>query len=352
MTAKRIAGVSLTFSWTSLIGALDGVLRALGAARPFHELMGVTGFAFRLALTEEAGVLAAAPAAAAVGLRSALPLLENAGVGLELMEARPDEPAYGDRRHEALRAMRRSIDRGRPAIAYDLHVPEFGIVGGYDDAAGTLTVSTLMSGQFGATLAERRWPVPERRGPMIVLVPGRLRPVDPGGAAVTALRFAVAYAEAGDPDDSTGATHGLAAYARWRECFERGEPIDPAGNARAIQTVQAARRDAARFLRESGFGAPAAGALAKAAEAYERVALAVSRMATLFPYPAGGDPTSPAGRHVALAALRDAEAHEREALEQVRAALASLPEEGADSRMRGALLLFRRIFGRRAASDE
>jgi len=176
-----------------------------------------------------------------------------------------------------------------------------------------------MSGQYGETLAESRWPVPERERRLIALLIGDRQPIDPTRAYRDALRFAVEYAKRGDPGDPTRAIHGFAALVRWRTAFEAGLPIDPAGNAHAIQTVQTARRDAARFLRESvAARAPAmAGTAAEAATAYDRVALAFSRMATLFPYPAGGDVGSPAGRMVAVSALREAEEHERQALELI-----------------------------------
>jgi hypothetical protein len=54
-----------------------------------------------------------------------------------------------------------------------------------------------------------------------------------------------------------------------------------------------------------------------AAAAYDRAALAFSRMATLFPYPSGGDVSGAAGRLVAAGALREAEEHERTALSAI-----------------------------------
>jgi hypothetical protein len=349
MARKQLADIPLTITWTTLIGALHGVLRFLGEPIAPDELMGVTGFAFRLALTERDGVLAATSAAASVDLPRALPLLENGGRALTLLQASPGTAEFISRRDEALRAIHRSVDRGRPAIAFDLHLPEFGIVRGYDADARTLTVSSLLSGQFGAMLPESRWPVPERVGRVTVLLPGGRRPRPGARVHAAALRFAAGYAEHGDPGDPTGATHGLAAYARWRRAFEAAEPIDAAGNARAIQTVQAARRDAARFLRGIATLYPgAAPSLTAAASAYEGVALAFSRMATLFPYPAGGDVTGAAGRYVALSALGAAEGQERVALDRIREALPQMPAATADSATEPARPLLGRLFrGRR-----
>lgn len=323
MTARRIANVDIEVAWTSLAGALAGALRALGEPRSIAEIMGLGGLAFRLALPAEGGVLAAGPAAAAIDIDRVAPLLRNAGRRLEVIAGRTDDRDAAKRRERVLKQIRKGIDRGRPALAYDLHIPEFGIIHGYDDRAHTLTVSSMMSRQYGDMLPESRWPVPERHGRFIVLLLGDRERVDIRRALRDALRYALAYAEHGEPGDPTSATHGLAAWRRWREAFERGEPIDPSGHARLIQTVQAARHAAAAFLRATADG-PAAVSLQEAAGAYDRVVLALSRMATLFPYPNGGDIDGQGGRIVALSALREAEAAERAALAHIEAALRML----------------------------
>jgi hypothetical protein len=264
-------------------------------------------------------VIAAGSAAAAIDFGRVLALYRNTGRTFELIEALPSDRRFAKQREKAIAQMRKNIKRGRPAIAFDLHLPEFGIVFGYDDRAHTLEVSSLMSGQYGTTLAESRWPVPERTERLIVLLVGKEQRVERTRAYGDALRFAVEYASAGDPRDPTHAAHGLAAFAVWRVAFEQGREIEPAGHARMIQTVQTARRDAARFLRECvEVEMPAAAERAGvAAAAYDRAALAFSRMATLFPYPAGGDVTGAAGRLVALGALREAEDQERAALNMI-----------------------------------
>jgi hypothetical protein len=319
MTAIRLPNVTLAPNWTTLVGALEGAFCALGDTVHTHTLMGTTGHAFRITLTEEDGVLAAAPAAPALDLDRAVRLYRNTGRTIDVRTATTAQRDYPKRRARALRDIQRTIKRGRPAIAYDIHLPEYGIIHGFDDRARILYVSSLMSGQYGEALPESRWPVPERTGRMIVLLVGDRGRYDPARARHDALRFALDYAANGDPGDPTGATHGLAAFVRWRAAFERGLPIDPAGNARLIQTVQTARRDAARFLREVAAGEPHRGpALLDAATAYDRGALALSRMATLFPYPAGGDVTGAGGKIVAVGALAEAEAQERAALAAIR----------------------------------
>ncbi len=62
----------------------------------------------------------------------------------------------------------------------------------------------------------------------------------------------------------------------------------------------------------------------EAAAAYDAVALAFSRMATLFPYPSGGEVESRGTRMAAAAALREAEAQERVAVTLLRSAVAAM----------------------------
>ena len=323
MGQKRLANVAIAANWTTLVGALEGALRALGEPQPTHTLMGITGHAFRTTVTEATGVIAAAPAGVAVDFARVLPLYRNSGRTLELVTSARDRRDFPKRRERALKQIRKSIDRGRPAIVYDIHIPEFGLVSGYDDRARTLTVSSLMSAQYGETLPESRWPVPERGEPLAVLLIGDRARVDPTRALREALRFAVEHAEQGEPGDPTGATHGLAALGRWAEAFERGAPIDASGNARLVQTVQTARRDAARFLREtaSTLRDPVTSTLNEAAAVYDRVALTLSQMATLFPYPSGGDVEGPGPRLLAGRTLREVERREREAVRLLREAL-------------------------------
>lgn len=324
MGRKVLDGAAVAHNWVSIAGALEGALRFLGEAMPAAWVMGVSGHAFRLALPV-AGEVAAPGAEAALDLDRAAALHRNLGRKVEVVVAHQGERGYARRRDEAIRRINREIDRGRPAVVYDLQLPQFGLVKGYDDRAGLWYVSTVISGQYGETLPLARWPVPERPGVVMAVLLGDRARTDPRRAVVDALRFAVAYAGGGDPGDGSGALHGFAAYVRWGEAFTRGEPVSAAGNAAAVQALQSARRDAAAFLRGDATRLlpAAAPALRQAAAAYDAEVLAVSRMMTMFPFPSGGDPANPAARMVAAGALREALAREREAIDALRAALAA-----------------------------
>ncbi len=323
MGRELLSGVALVMNWCSLAGALEGALRFLGQPVTTPRVMGISGHAFRLALPLAGGEVAAPGAETAIDLERATALYRNLGRAFEVIAAWPDARDYAGRRAEAVKRVNKSIDRGAPAIVYDLHLPQFGLVTGYDDRAGTWSVRTMLSPQYGGELPLGRWPVPENPGPVVALIPAGRKRIEPRRAVLEALRFAVSYAERGDPGDPTGAVHGFAAYERWGEAFTRGEPISTAGNTALVMALQSARRDAAAFLRaDAAAQLPgAAAALIEAAAAYDAEALAISRMMTMFPYPSGGDPANVASRVVAAGALREALVHERRAIAAISALL-------------------------------
>ncbi len=325
MARAILAGAEPADNWTSLAGALEGALRFLGEPVTRPWVMGVSGYAFRLALPTTDGVAAAGPVEAAFDPKRIAGLLRNLGRKIEIVAAPPDRHEYVKRRAEVIGRVRKSIDRGLPVAVYGLHLPRFGLVKGYDDRAGLWFVASLLSAQYGEALPLDRWPVPERADPVLAVFLGDRTRSDPRHAVLAALRYAVTYADEGEPGDPTGAVHGLVAYRRWQEVFAHGASLSSAGNTLLAHLLQAARRDAAAFLRADATRLlpEAAPALRRAAAAYDAEVLALSRLVTLFPFPGGGNPDNPATRLSAAATLREALAREEEALAALREVLAT-----------------------------
>lgn len=313
MGRKQISAVQLPDNWTSAAGALEGALRSWGDSASTAWIMGVSGFAFRFALP--LAPLAAGGGQAAFDPDRLARRIRLLGYKAEVVYARRDGREYGRRRADAIKLVHKSIDRGIPAIVHDLHLPQFGLVTGYDDRAGLWSVRSMMSGQTGDRLPVDRWPVPERAEPVFALTLTGKTKTDRRQAVQEALHVAAAYAAQGEPGDPSGALHGRAALLRWADAFARGEPLDPYGNALLVHALQSARRDAAAFLSEAGRLLPErAPALERAAAAYRAEVFALSRMMTMFPFPSGGDPINPAARIVATGALREVLDREEEAV--------------------------------------
>jgi len=323
MGRKILTGVSAVSNWTSVAGALEGALISLGSTLDRTAIMGLSGHAFRLAIRTSSDGIADGESSVCFDYARALQLYANLGYRMEQVSARPADREYARRREDAIRQIRRSIDHNTPAVVYDLQLPEFGLVKGYDDRAGVFYVSTTVSAQYGEVLPLAQWPAPEHlRWVEVVLLGGRHR-IERRKAEHAALAFAVDYAEHGDPRGPGDTAHGFAAYERWLEGYAQPDRLIRYGNARCIQVVQAARQDAARFLRDIardyavGIGA----ALKQAASAYDEEALALSRLASLFPYPNGGDVSSPGNLAAGAASLRQAYTQERAAIAHLKTAL-------------------------------
>jgi len=88
--------------------------------------------------------------------------------------------------------------------------------------------------------------------------------------------------------------------------LESDTAISPHGQSYCIQALQSARSDAATCLRTEAKTRPHAEVFQGAAAAYGAVVLELSRMATLFPYPNGGDVVSTGSRRAGAAHLRRA----------------------------------------------
>jgi len=120
--------------------------------------------------------------------------------------------------------------------------------------------------------------------------------------------------------------HGRQAYQFWRTTLvATGMPLhgpEPGrGHSYNLRVLHAARRDAAAYLTELAGRYPEADALGRAAEAYRRVAEALSEAVSLVPYPG----TDLAERRTAVAACLDrAVAAETEGVEAIERALRAL----------------------------
>lgn len=312
----RLIAATYPVRWTSITGALEGVLQALGAPLSPVDVSVRSGHAFRFALTATPDGAFGPDGPNSFSSGSALPLYEGLGRRFEAIETPAAASDRAKRRAEALKHIKKSVDRGRPAIVYGLHLPEFGIVRGYD--GDDLIAATTVSPQYGERIRAAQWPAPGRPLPIRVFLPAKPLKIDRERAFDRLLRFAVRYARDGErdaPADGAVAVTGFAAFERWIVVLEGSEAISPHGHAYCIQALQAGRNDAAMLLRAESAKRPAvATPLAEAAAAYRAEVLELSRLATLFPYPNGGDISSTGSRRAGAAGVRRALAAEQAAV--------------------------------------
>lgn len=305
-------------NWTTLAGAVETVLEAVGVPLPRHAVMGLSGFAFTFAFVEgREGSPAPASIHAFDGYDLEARLLRT-GVRFERFVGGPEA------RREALEWVAARAERGVPVIAWALRLREWGIVVRCDRETESFAVADLLTPEVGPTVGWEEWPFAGER--VDLLAPVECTDPDASTVVREALEDAVRFLEGAVPSVNLAA--GAVALEAWAHALAAGHAIDRRGNAYCLAAVHAARSDAARFCEEIAESfPPAAAGLAAAAHALRSEASELSRLVTLFPYPTGGPGAlaSEGLRRSAAAALRRAADLERAAAAHLRDALSELP---------------------------
>lgn len=224
---------------------------------------------------------------------------------------------------EALEMIQDSIDRGIPAVGWDLLIPEFGIIYGYDDGESVLHVK-------------------DPRGD------GKL-PYEKLGRGQATETFVLTLTDSFDISKElmlSGALdmiidharrrqhkyelpkyeNGLKAYDAWIQAFTN-RTVDAFGNSYNTSVVYDARKHAYRFLRGLAMDWNGVSTLAKevrkraecAAEHYAKVEQSLAALNEMFPFPDGGTPNDPVHAERAITQLNAAKAAEEKGLLELEA---------------------------------
>jgi hypothetical protein len=317
LAKEKILKAGFVPNWCSFAGALHGALRAVGGDPGVDAVMGLTGWAFRIAVNEGPEGLIDDGVWLAANHEASLDLYSNLGYEIDWLHGAGEE-ALALKDH-AVKRIRKSLDGGLPVVAFGLHTPEYGLIRGYNDNARTLLVSTMSQEQTGEVLPLAQWPpAPERR--LDLFFPGMPRAVDKDAALMAALNFACDLAERGEGPEferMTGTSHGFQAFELWAEALAEGRGRNTRAHAHNAQVVLSARRHAASFLRGEASGQGSA-RLEAAASGYQKEVLEWSQFCSLFPYPGVGEIEGTAALSEAAGYLRRALIHERVAIDHLR----------------------------------
>lgn len=314
-------------SWTTAADGLYAMLKAAGETITQSMAMGLTGHAFRINIVPSSVHIAGPTAYSFADILSRG--LENLGYQSAYVDGMSGtlgtnsnllDPALlsreaMDRRGinrllpEALDLIHRSLDKGIPVLAWDLFLPEFGLIYGYDDERRLLHAcecgkrETLEYEKLGRGVMEEIFVLALAGGGKTAFKQRLGR----------ALAMILEHYDGQEKEDSTGSVKGLAAYDAWIGAFRRGE-IEPNGNAYNIAVVRDARNHAVRFLKEAAEQLAAAGDIAgnspdipdlfrKAAYEYNEMLGHFSVLKHLFPFPQGGHPDDPEASAKAISLL-------------------------------------------------
>jgi hypothetical protein len=159
----------LDITWdgvTDPTGYLFSFAKALSRAvqaSPWHEyaedIIATSGFAFRMWVAEDM-----CPSATSIWKwDDQKPWVESGGIACSYVgRVWGQEDIEEQKRLEAIEVIKRSIDQGIPAVVWDIGVPEWGLVTGYDDKRETfvtLAINLSEGGMAYDTLGKREIPI-------------------------------------------------------------------------------------------------------------------------------------------------------------------------------------------------
>lgn len=313
-------------TWTSVGWTMCRMLSCTEQKLSLPMVMGLTGHAFRITICHD-DVHIAGPTM--YPFREILRRgLQNIGWSCRIVETQTKRNVPGDNANlidpmlltataknkrapqeelaAALELIHHSIDKGIPVLSWDLFVPEFSVIYGYDDEQRLLTVMEGMK--------EDKLPYEHLgRGTLedlFVLALEERTVKDQRPILRDALEMIIDHYRGRDAPTDRG-ERGLRAYEVWVNAFHGGN-IEPNGNSYNTAVVQEARRLAADFLSE--VSAEWQGSddtderirtlSAEAALLYRQMAEQMQVLVELFPFPAGGEPNKKENRDRAVKVLQ------------------------------------------------
>ncbi|GAA0399310.1 hypothetical protein [Paenibacillus motobuensis] len=255
----------------------------------------------------------------------------NLGVRTRYEGGPTSMPPTPEELERALELIQWSLDRGIPVMAWDLFVPDFGIIYGYNDETRTLRCRHVT--KDGELPYEKlgRGQAPE----LYVMAVTETIVVDKRTMLRGALQLAVRHAhEQGYKRENSNYRNGLAGYDAWIEAFGHRN-VEVYGNSLHGVMHYDQRVFAAEFMKQVSTelqGESAADKqlrfLAKqAAVHYDNVANNFTKFVMQFPFPKGGDPNDSEEAAAAIRLLTKARSEEEQGVTLLEQMLRILDEQ-------------------------
>jgi len=321
-------------TWTSVGSSLHRMLSYTDQKLSLPMVMGLTGHAFRISILKDDVHIAGPTTYSFQGILSRG--LQNLGWSCSIVEtqskrgigenanminpelltvAAKEKRAIQEELPAALDLIHYSVDRGIPVLAWDLFMPEFGIICGYDDEqrlllAWTMKDESLPYDHLGRGTLED----------LFVLSLKTRDQKDLRSMFKDALTMILDHYYGKEEAFDEG-KRGIEAYDVWIDAFCGGK-IEANGNAYNIAVVGDARRLAADFLNELSSAWQGDDEsdnrirelCKKAAFIYRKIAEKFQELALMFPFPSGGEPNADANREPAIGVLQSIKELEEQAV--------------------------------------
>jgi hypothetical protein len=263
--------------WVSHLGCVGGCLDYLGVDVSDGWLYGATGHAFILNIHD-----VVCPSGPTAWNNEMLRTLgKNVGYESRGLSAERGDADFDEKRKLVWENTKLAIDNGLPTYGWELQVPEYYVVCGYDD------VGYYYSGPPCEGVAG---PKPWRElgetdiGMIEVYSLTKVEPADDRATVREALAFALAFAESPSEWVFPKYKAGLAGFDKWIKALEDGA-ANTHGAAYNAQVWHECREFAVKFLEEAKerLGEPA-GPFDDAIDHYGVVAENLKKVAELFPF--------------------------------------------------------------------
>jgi len=293
------------------VAAFEALRYAKDPPASLTEIMGATGEAFRLGVARGCSWRGISTHDWAYAAQLAM---ERLGREARLFARKRDAVDAPERGIQLLRLLHESVDRGVPAVVWNLEINEFGLVYGYDDGARTFAYRGHRR-PASAWAYERLGRGREEPELFALAIGDRIAPPATDGGTIAGLIRHVA----GDEPPMPGFAFGLNGYRLWLDAAERGE-LDPLGHAYQVAVLCEAREHAVAYLRllAARANAPARRAgLTEAAAHYETALRSIRRLYPSFPFGYGVGTGNAGGERIAIE-LGAAMAAETEALRAMK----------------------------------
>jgi len=305
--------------WVTHLGCIKGCIEYLGLDVSDAWLFGATGHAFVINVHE-----VVCPSGPTAWNTEMLPVLgKNVGYTIDMMVAFKSQADFAKKRKLVWESIRRAIDQGLPCYGWELEIPEFYVVYGYDDVGYYYSGAQCDEGKGPKgwqELGESEIGVLE----MYTVRPGQAE--DDITTVKEALTFALEHSKSPARWTYPKYKAGLAGFDLWIGALETGT-ADGFGMAYNAAVWGECRRYAVQFLSEAKerIGGHVGALLDEAAAHYETIALSLEKVQETFPFPPQGKEIEDAERCAAaierLRKAREAEGAGLRALETIVGAL-------------------------------
>jgi hypothetical protein len=319
---KKLSDLAWTPAWTSVVGCIHGALKYLQVAPDLSWLFGASGHAFIINMSDD-GSCPSGPTA--WNTSQFFKLGKNIGYRIEGVFGDKRQPRFKEKQIKAWELTKSAIDQNIPVVGWELAIPEWYLIHGYDDAG------YLYNGpgdEMGPSPKPWRKLGKTNIGMLEIFSVNPAQPAKDVIAIREALAFSVAFNQPQSEWLLPGYLSGQDAYKAWIKAVNTGKAM-LMGHAYNAAVWAECRQNATAFLREAKSRLPnvAEKTFDDAIHAYTEVAKQLKDITELYPFfennreePVGINPKS----EKTASHLEGAKTAEEEGIEYLKEIIKSL----------------------------